>query len=104
VLEPNTLFSLALFSLQPALNGIIGGMGTIWGPVIGAVVMTPLGEFLRFYLGTIQQGLNYVVYGLVLIAVVRFIPGGVVSLLRSSALRRIGQKETSAPALDREVG
>jgi branched-chain amino acid transport system permease protein len=104
VLEPNTLFSLPLFSLQPALNGIIGGMGTIWGPVIGAVVMTPLGEFLRFYLGTIQQGLNYVAYGVVLIAVVRFIPGGAVSLLGSSALRRIGKKETSTPALDREVG
>ncbi|MFV0437471.1 MAG: branched-chain amino acid ABC transporter permease [Desulfopila sp.] len=80
VLEPQTIFSMDLFSLQPALNGIIGGMGTIWGPVIGATLMTPLGEFLRFYLGTIQQGLNYVVYGLVLIATVKFIPGGIVSL------------------------
>jgi ABC-type branched-subunit amino acid transport system permease subunit len=49
--------------------------------VIGAILMTPLGEFLRFYLGTIQQGLNFVVYGLVLIATVKFIPGGIVSLL-----------------------
>lgn len=81
VLEPQTIFSLDLFSLQPALNGIIGGMGTVWGPVIGAVLMTPLGEFLRFYLGTIQQGLNFVVYGLVLVATVKFIPGGIVSLL-----------------------
>lgn len=81
VLEPQSIFSLDLFSLQPALNGIIGGMGTVWGPVIGAVLMTPLGEFLRFYLGTIQQGLNYVVYGLVLVATVKFIPGGIVSLL-----------------------
>lgn len=81
VLEPTTIFSLDLFSLQPALNGIIGGMGTVWGPVIGAILMTPLGEFLRFYLGTIQQGLNYVVYGLVLIATVKFIPGGIVSLM-----------------------
>ncbi len=88
VLEPGTLFSLPLFSLQPALNGIIGGMGTIWGPVIGAVVMTPLGEFLRFYLGTIHQGLNYVVYGLVLIATVRFIPGGVVSIVTPLFRRR----------------
>jgi branched-chain amino acid transport system permease protein len=81
VLEPSTAFSLDLFSLQPALNGIIGGMGTVWGPVIGAILMTPLGEFLRFYLGTIQQGLNYVVYGLVLIATVKFIPGGILSVL-----------------------
>ena len=81
VLEPNTVFSLTLYSLQPALNGIIGGFGTVWGPVIGAILMTPLGEFLRFYLGTIQQGLNFVVYGIMLIATVNFMPGGIVSLL-----------------------
>ncbi|MGO9021011.1 MAG: branched-chain amino acid ABC transporter permease [Syntrophobacteraceae bacterium] len=102
VLEPGTLFSLPLFSLQPALNGIIGGMGTIWGPVIGAIVMTPLGEFLRFYLGTIQQGLNYVVYGLVLIATVRFIPGGVVSLV-SPLFRRMGKEKRAALVLGREA-
>ena len=81
VLEPGTAFSMDLFSLQPAMNGIIGGMGTVWGPVIGAIIMTPLGEFLRFYLGTIQQGLNFVVYGLMLIAVVNFVPGGIISLI-----------------------
>ena len=82
------MFSLTLFSLQPALNGIIGGMGTIWGPVIGAIVMTPLGEYLRFYLGTIQQGLNFVVYGIVLIVTVNFIPGGIVSLLSPILLKK----------------
>ena len=88
VLEPQTFFSMDLFSLQPALNGIIGGMGTVWGPVIGAIIMTPLGEFLRFYLGTLQQGLNFVVYGLVLVATVNFIPGGIVSLLAPVFNRR----------------
>lgn len=102
VLEPGTLFSLPLFSLQPALNGIIGGMGTIWGPVIGAVVMTPLGEFLRFYLGTIQQGLNYVVYGIVLIATVRFIPGGIVSLI-SPLLHRRGNGKRTVLKLERNA-
>jgi branched-chain amino acid transport system permease protein len=88
VVEPSTMFSLTLFSLQPALNGIIGGIGTIWGPVIGAIVMTPFGEYLRFYLGTIQQGLNYVVYGVVLILTVNFIPGGIVSLVRPKRSNR----------------
>jgi branched-chain amino acid transport system permease protein len=92
VLEPQSIFSLDLFSLQPALNGIIGGMGTVWGPVIGAILMTPLGEFLRFYLGTIQQGLNYVVYGLVLVATVKFIPGGIVSLFTPMINRKKSKK------------
>jgi len=102
VLEPQTIFSLDLFSLQPALNGIIGGMGTVWGPVIGAVLMTPLGEFLRFYLGTIQQGLNYVVYGLVLVATVRFIPGGIVSLLAPMMKRKSAEK-AAKPAIEKEA-
>ena len=90
VVEPNLMFSLTLFSLQPALNGIIGGIGTIWGPVVGSVVMTPLGEYLRFYLGTIQQGLNYVVYGVVLIITVNFIPGGIISLVKPRLLKPAG--------------
>ncbi|MBC2734757.1 MAG: branched-chain amino acid ABC transporter permease [Desulfobacteraceae bacterium] len=97
VLEPQTFFSLDLFSLQPALNGIIGGMGTVWGPVIGAILMTPLGEFLRFYLGTIQQGLNFVVYGLVLVLTVRFIPGGIVSLLTPMIKRKKAKKTANLP-------
>jgi len=82
------MFSLSLFSLRPSLNGIIGVIGTIGGSVIGAVVMTPFGEYLRFYLGTIQQGLNYVVYGVVLILTVNFIPGGIVSLVRPKRSNR----------------
>lgn len=80
VLEPATFFSMELFSLQPALNGIIGGMGTVWGPVIGAVIMTPLGELLRIRLGAVQQGLHFLVYGFVLIMIVRALPGGLISL------------------------
>lgn len=90
VVVPDLMFSLTLFSLQPALNGIIGGMGTIWGPVVGAVIMTPLGEYLRFYLGTIQQGLNFVVYGVVLIITVNFIPGGIVSLIKARRVKPAG--------------
>ena len=90
VIEPHTMFSLTLFSLQPALNGIIGGLGTVAGPVIGSIIMTPLGEFMRFYLGSIQQGLNFVVYGFVLIVTVIFIPGGIYSLARDWLTRRTG--------------
>ena len=88
--EPHTLFSFTLFSLQPALNGIIGGLGTLWGPVIGAILMTPFGEFLRFYLGSIQQGLNFVVYGVVLIIVVVYMPGGIDSILKKYFRRNSG--------------
>jgi branched-chain amino acid transport system permease protein len=104
-IEPNTFFSLQLFSLQPALNGIIGGMATVWGPVVGSVLMTPLAEFLRVYLGTVQQGLNFLVYGLVLIFFVQTIPGGIVSLI-SRLFRRLGLRTSATPssARGKEVG
>jgi branched-chain amino acid transport system permease protein len=88
MIEPDWAFSLMLFSVQPALNGIIGGMGTIWGPVLGATLMTPLGECLRSYLGALQQGLNFFIYGAVLMGVVMILPGGIISAM-SSVTRRL---------------
>jgi branched-chain amino acid transport system permease protein len=83
MIDPEWAFSLMLFSVQPALNSIIGGLGTVIGPIVGAIVMTPLGEYLRSYLGTIEQGLNFFIYGVLLIAVVIVAPGGIVSGLGS---------------------
>jgi branched-chain amino acid transport system permease protein len=86
MIDPDLVFSGTLFAIQPALNGIIGGLGTVWGPVLGAVLMTPLGEFLRSYLGQVRQGLNFFLYGVTLIVVVIVLPGGIISALTS--LRR----------------
>lgn len=77
VIEPETQFSMTLYSVQPALNGIIGGMGTVVGPIIGAVLMTPLGEWLRTSFAGVQ-GLNFMIYGIALIVIVRLMPGGLV--------------------------
>jgi branched-chain amino acid transport system permease protein len=60
---------------------IVGGMGTMIGPVIGAVVLTFLPELLR----SIGE-LRLLVYGLALTLVVLFMPGGLVQL--GAALRR----------------
>ena len=89
IIDPDFAFSSMLFSVQPALNGIIGGMGTIWGPVLGSVLMTPLGEYLRSYLGHLQQGLSFFIYGMALIAVVMIMPGGIVSVLSPYFRRKV---------------
>lgn len=78
IVDPATNFSLDLYSIQPALSGIIGGAGTVLGPILGAVLMTPVGEFMRSaFVG--QQGLNFMIYGVVLVAFVMLMPGGLVS-------------------------
>ena len=95
IVDPETNFSMNLYSIQPALNGIIGGAGTVLGPILGAVLMTPLGEFLRSSFAG-QQGLNFMIYGAVLVVVVMVMPGGLVSginKLRARFRRNRGDAE-----------
>jgi hypothetical protein len=60
--------------------------------------MTPLGEYLRSYLGALQQGLNFFIYGLVLIGVVMALPGGIISTLLPLLRRLISSKASTAPS------
>ena len=56
---------------------VVGGIGSFWGPVIGASILTLLPEYLRAY-----EGLEVVIYGLILVAVMMFLPKGLAPLLR----------------------
>lgn len=79
-IEPASEFDFVT-SINPALIAMIGGMGTAIGPIIGSIIMTPLQELLRSWLGGVAQGLHLFVYGVILVAVVIFVPGGFVGLL-----------------------
>ena len=57
---------------------IIGGKGTLLGPALGAVVLTPLAEMTRTYLGGSLMGVHLLLYGLALILVVKFMPSGII--------------------------
>jgi len=76
-IEPESVFSSAM-STQFALMSIIGGLGTVAGPVVGAFILTPLSEFLRSWLGGSFQGLHLAIYGVLLIIVVILMPQGIV--------------------------
>src|SRR5699024_7949676 len=60
IIDPDTNFSLMTYAIQPALNGIIGGVGTVLGPILGAILMTPIGEALRSMFAD-QQGLSFMI-------------------------------------------
>ncbi len=66
----NINISIALITML-----VIGGRGSLWGPLIGAAVLTPLPEFFR---GAVQT--QHIFYGAALILILRFLPGGLVSL------------------------
>jgi branched-chain amino acid transport system permease protein len=76
-IDPEICFSLSL-STQLALLSIIGGLGTVLGPVAGAFLLTPIDVFLRGWLGGVFSGLNLIVYGAVLIVAVMYFPIGIV--------------------------
>jgi branched-chain amino acid transport system permease protein len=68
-------------SVEALLAPIIGGIGTVFGPLLGALVVKTLGEATKLMTGD-APGLDLVIYGCVLVLVVAFAPRGIAGLLR----------------------
>jgi branched-chain amino acid transport system permease protein len=86
-IEPESEFSLGL-SIALTLSVMIGGIGTALGPVIGAFIITPLQELLRVYISGEYQGLQHIIYGIVLVVVVICIPQGVYKWVTETIFRK----------------
>ena len=86
-IEPESEFSLGL-SIGMTLAVMIGGIGTALGPVIGAFIITPLQELLRIYISGEYQGLQHIIYGIVLVVVVICIPQGVYRWVTESIFKK----------------
>lgn len=78
-------------SVEMLLVSMIGGAGTVYGPLIGAVLLAVLSETTRSL--TSIQGLSLALYGGLLIAIIAFLPDGLIELFHRRA-----QRETSAGA------
>lgn len=72
------------FSLLMALPAVVGGIGTLWGPVIGACLLIPLTEFTHSYFGGSGTGLDLMIYGACIIAISLIRPEGLVSFFSRS--------------------
>jgi branched-chain amino acid transport system permease protein len=86
-IEPHVIFAL-LLSVQIALTAIIGGRGTIWGPAVGALVLIGAGEIFR----TTFAEANMLIYGILILVVVLFVPRGIVGELARRHIRRLYAK------------
>jgi branched-chain amino acid transport system permease protein len=90
-LQPNTVFGIPL-SVEIIIRPIVGGSGTLFGPIVGSFILSPLAEISRFYFARGGwSGAHLVVYGLLLIAVVLFLPQGAWPYLRSKLGRPPGR-------------
>ncbi|NYT79769.1 branched-chain amino acid ABC transporter permease [Alcaligenaceae bacterium] len=85
-IEPSTVFNMTI-SIDFALMSILGGIGTILGPVVGAAIAIPLQEFLKDWLGPYGAGAHLVVYAAFLILIVMLLPEGVMGLWRSIRIK-----------------
>ncbi|MGD9836864.1 MAG: branched-chain amino acid ABC transporter permease [Afipia sp.] len=70
------------FSLLMALPAVLGGVGSLWGPAIGALILIPLAELSRSYLGGSGSGLDLVIYGGLVMIVSLTRPEGILSFIK----------------------
>jgi branched-chain amino acid transport system permease protein len=87
-------------SVEALLAPIIGGIGTVYGPLLGALVVKTLGELTKLVTGA-APGLDLVIYGSVLVVVVAFAPRGIAGIVAGLHRRIRSSGPPSAPAEER---
>jgi branched-chain amino acid transport system permease protein len=86
-IDPNTAFSFNI-SVEAALVSIVGGIGTLWGPVLGTVLLEVTSALLQSWLGGGHGGVQLTVYSLILMVVILWRPAGLLGVF-SEAYQRI---------------
>ena len=97
VVTPDSVFGL-LVSAQPVVMTLFGGVASLWGPVIGAAFLVPLSKLLDAYAGDYLRGIQGVVYGAVVIAIILAAPDGLYWTLRDRFLRAKAPAPIPAPS------
>ncbi|OYX69543.1 MAG: branched-chain amino acid ABC transporter permease [Rhizobiales bacterium 32-66-11] len=77
--DPDSIFSLAGVSVRMAMIAIVGGLGTLGGPIIGALFLIPLEETANAFLSSKAAGLSQLVFGVILIAAILIQPRGIMA-------------------------
>jgi branched-chain amino acid transport system permease protein len=100
-IDPNTAFSFNV-SVEAALVSIIGGIGTLWGPIVGTVLLEATSALLQSWLGGGHGGVQLTVYSLILLAVVLYRPTGLIGVLTDAYDRVVhaSMTRTKKGALD----
>ncbi len=83
--QPGYLFS-AVWTFDAVIIVFVGGVGTVLGPIIGSCFFVLLQQILSLYL---PMGMHILVFGILFIVVVLFLPGGLIGLLSRFQRRRV---------------
>ncbi len=87
VVTPDSVFGM-LVSAQAVVVTLFGGVASVWGPLIGAAILVPLAETLQAELGTYLPGIQGVVYGIAIIAIMLVSPDGLFWTVRDRWFRQ----------------
>ena len=86
-IEPPQVFNLG-FGVEIALAGpIIGGLGSLLGPLLGSLLFKPFADLSRGILSTERSGSSLIVYGSFLIIAILFMPKGLAGIVHSIYLK-----------------
>ncbi len=96
VVTPQSVFGM-LVSAQALTVAMFGGVGTVWGPVIGSVILIPLAETLNAEAGSRFPGIQGVIYGLAIISVILLAPEGLFWKVRDLLRKRSAPPIATAP-------
>ncbi|MBR1191816.1 ABC transporter permease subunit [Bradyrhizobium sp. AUGA SZCCT0160] len=97
VVTPQSVFGM-LVSAQALTVAMFGGVGTVWGPVIGSVILIPLAETLNAEAGSRFPGIQGVIYGLAIICVILLAPEGLFWKVRDSLRKRSAPSAAAKPS------
>lgn len=71
-----------LISVKMLIMAALGGAGTLFGPLVGALILVPLEELSNSWLGGRGAGLTFMLYGAIIIIIARFLPSGLLALFK----------------------
>jgi branched-chain amino acid transport system permease protein len=86
-LDPESVLILPI-SVQIVLVSMLGGAGSVMGPVIGAAILIPISEFTRVKLGFKGSGLDMIIYGTLIMLISVYQPQGVWGILQKIGRRK----------------
>jgi branched-chain amino acid transport system permease protein len=95
VVTPQSVFGM-LVSAQALTVAMFGGVGTVWGPVIGSVILIPLAEILNAEAGARFPGIQGVIFGFAIVCVILIAPEGLFWKVRDLLRKRRTPKQPAA--------
>ncbi len=95
--DPDSTLGI-LISVKMVIVAALGGAGTLFGPLVGAIILVPLEETTNAAFGGGGSGITFIVYGAIIVLIARFQPGGVAALRHSLTARKAPARSSTGAA------